>query len=1119
MNDNDTQGEYHEPHNKKPRTLASHNKGSSQVEPGRGAGLATRVQYHLAKIQEPPNEHSDNHGIQVVISAKDQFIALAVGAMIERCAGFHGSENGSRRAKPTVTSPTGMARRCGGSRSAARNYGSAIWSLSVCPGVLSVLGQEWVLAVERRAAFTVSRGAGFFEWDSPPAYHCGRGTHIYIEVSYTLGVTKCSGFFTPDYDTVFEGYIGTASRDTKLSRASQVEIPQNTGGETTSASAHGGGGDERILISKRDGSVVDVVDCRGCVVRNLFKNNDWGLFYVKTHCNSHWVVLHSSSGGKWGSVLVWKVVDGLPEGYFPHTMEEMRPLHVCFSGWSCDVLLLFGYDCDAKCGTVTLVDLKESFETDSLVILQELRTLYTMDPVSPVSNRAHKIGNGYPIDVISATQFCVSGIDNTPVQIYTLPDISTPSLTLWPRKLTEPEPAVLAPCKIPFRSGIVAWRVVPSTQSHSARTVLTDLATGALLAIIPQDTKRRRSASSPVAADSVSTLPSAVPASSPSPRAPAPAPKPAPAPASAEPSRAIDPARAVYFRLRRAGLARGHGHPSFEQAADASCGLQAQELPAALLSLAARVDVAAAAASLVNVGGSGAQNQTEADGGGENDGGEDGDAEKGVMSSSGTATAAIGQSGVTYAWLQKTALGGERPALVRTYGQRNTIHIFPTSRWHTLATASLDWNDNTRWSTSLSSLHKACIKASTIVLEYGSHGATKSDLMPKKITPTAEIKAIAKNLKGRKGCERLKFDDVCLSRILRLSSKYGLVCIGPKRGSSNCYIARAAYAPHLAWPSGTPNSTTTTTTHPSASVSTSCSSTTTTSTSPTPKSKEVPKKKSSHRDSDSDSSRSESDSSPSESESESSESESEVESAESEGESGTETLFQVNEVTNTSNLELVRLWFHCYAPGTEPDLRRFFGVRATLSKSWIKTLTESEELVKVECGDRPGLYALASDLGELAVAPPATADPPVIFLPRFDSLTLAHSDKTWMMDKSDISRVFRPAAQILAIVLVGVRAVGTWAYSSNKCNDEAQASDSEEEDDEQSKTKTKPKAKSTKKKAVSKCPSVSCTFTPFPGTHKAVCDLVMLNLRRHSAFLASFFEAGDPSLAEAHLLA
>ncbi|KAH3757474.1 hypothetical protein Pelo_10723 [Pelomyxa schiedti] len=501
-----------EPHNKKPRTAKRHNVPS---RPQPGASLATRVQYHLTRILEAANDSSGNNGTHLVISAKDQFIALSVGAMIRRCAGFHGDdyENGRRMERPTTRPPIGMTRVCRGRQTAAGNYGSALWVLSGCPGVLSVLGQEWVVAVERRAAFTIAGWMGLYEQNSPPYRRYGIGPHIFIAVSYTLGVVKCRHFVTEgESHCCLEGYIGSVNSQSKLAREENLE-KQNPGEPiTTSTNVHscgrsdvsGGGGDDRIVVSRSNGSVVDVIDCSGVVVRNLFTQGNWGYSLVNAHCNSHWIVLHHRARGPRDSVLFWRVVDGLPETGLPHRLAKRYPSDVCFSGWNCDVLLLFGTNFDANWGCVTLVDLKESCGTNSVVVLQELTTPYTMYPerlvgsesepyiifnkqiYSPESNRTHKIGNEYPIDVISTTQFCVSGLDtrNTPIQIYTVPNIDAPSLTLWPRNITEPEPLILSPCKIPFQSGIVAWNLSTPTLLRTG-TVLTDLTTGTLLAIVP----------------------------------------------------------------------------------------------------------------------------------------------------------------------------------------------------------------------------------------------------------------------------------------------------------------------------------------------------------------------------------------------------------------------------------------------------------------------------------------------------------------------------------------------------------------------------------------------------------------------------------------------------------
>lgn len=121
--------------------------------------------------------------------------------------------------------------------------------------------------------------------------------------------------------------------------------------------------------------------------------------------------------------------------------------------------------------------------------------------------------------------------------------------------------------------------------------------------------------------------------------------------------------------------------------------------------------------------------------------------------------------------------------------------------------------------------------------------------------------------------------------------------------------------------------------------------------------------------------------------------------------------------------ELARRYFAAYGPAEAADLAFWYGGSLTRAKRWIA----ASGCVPVEVRGRP-FWARAEDLDELARAAPPAGRWPVRLLYRFDPLVLATRDKTWLIDEAHYKRVWRPAAHVEAVLLVGGRIAGTWRY-------------------------------------------------------------------------------------------
>jgi hypothetical protein len=130
-----------------------------------------------------------------------------------------------------------------------------------------------------------------------------------------------------------------------------------------------------------------------------------------------------------------------------------------------------------------------------------------------------------------------------------------------------------------------------------------------------------------------------------------------------------------------------------------------------------------------------------------------------------------------------------------------------------------------------------------------------------------------------------------------------------------------------------------------------------------------------------------------------------------------------------AGLMLVRGYLAANAPATVQDVAHFLGCRVAQARRQLEAL--DAEIVAVACGGRGGLLALAADAADLARRPPSAWRPRL--LPKFDTMLMAHRDKSWTVpDADDRPRIWAKAAQVNATVLDRGRLVGTWRHTALK---------------------------------------------------------------------------------------
>lgn len=131
----------------------------------------------------------------------------------------------------------------------------------------------------------------------------------------------------------------------------------------------------------------------------------------------------------------------------------------------------------------------------------------------------------------------------------------------------------------------------------------------------------------------------------------------------------------------------------------------------------------------------------------------------------------------------------------------------------------------------------------------------------------------------------------------------------------------------------------------------------------------------------------------------------------------------------TAGAILIRAYLSANAPASVQDTAHFFGLRVTQAKELLHHI--ADEVVGVECGDRPGLLAMAKDVRDLQAASPRRWPPRL--LPRFDTMLMAHKDKSWTVPiLNDRPRIWAKSAQVNATVLHRGKLVATWKYQKRK---------------------------------------------------------------------------------------
>jgi len=125
---------------------------------------------------------------------------------------------------------------------------------------------------------------------------------------------------------------------------------------------------------------------------------------------------------------------------------------------------------------------------------------------------------------------------------------------------------------------------------------------------------------------------------------------------------------------------------------------------------------------------------------------------------------------------------------------------------------------------------------------------------------------------------------------------------------------------------------------------------------------------------------------------------------------------------NWAQVSLMTKYLRAYGPATVQDYAYWTGMKVSAAREVLRRI--DSELVAVEASGQKGkLYVPGDTLQELDRV---EVVPLVRLLPKFDALIMGQRDKIRFRDEAARKRVFLPAAEVSATVLVDGRVEGVW---------------------------------------------------------------------------------------------
>lgn len=129
--------------------------------------------------------------------------------------------------------------------------------------------------------------------------------------------------------------------------------------------------------------------------------------------------------------------------------------------------------------------------------------------------------------------------------------------------------------------------------------------------------------------------------------------------------------------------------------------------------------------------------------------------------------------------------------------------------------------------------------------------------------------------------------------------------------------------------------------------------------------------------------------------------------------------------------KLLAKYLRGYGPATQQDFVLWSGLMAGDAQRAIQNA--ESRLLQVEVKDAKGRFLMLKEDAQTIDSVDVDEEPPVILLPRFDSILLGHKDRSRIIREEYKKRVFKPkVGDIAATILIDGRIVGTWRPTKTK---------------------------------------------------------------------------------------
>lgn len=124
--------------------------------------------------------------------------------------------------------------------------------------------------------------------------------------------------------------------------------------------------------------------------------------------------------------------------------------------------------------------------------------------------------------------------------------------------------------------------------------------------------------------------------------------------------------------------------------------------------------------------------------------------------------------------------------------------------------------------------------------------------------------------------------------------------------------------------------------------------------------------------------------------------------------------------------KLLIKYLHGYGPAKIHDFAYWSGLKVNESKDILERVKDKLEKIKIK--DYKGTFWIPREDMDALVSIDLREEPPILFLPEFDSFIMGHKDKYHILDEKYKNKVFLLLADVAPVILLKGRVIGTWSY-------------------------------------------------------------------------------------------